>query len=64
MSHGTADDDLSFAVADAFREELAAAGWAVTWYPFEGGHGIPLAVWRAFRSWLRERRRASRSAVP
>jgi phospholipase/carboxylesterase len=52
ISHGRYDDDLSFGVAEAFQGELAAAGWDVTWLPFDGGHEVPLAVWRAFKRWL------------
>ncbi len=52
VSHGRDDDDLSFEAADSFRKELAGAGWHVTWCPFDGGHGIPLLVWRAFKHWL------------
>ncbi|HEV3191816.1 MAG TPA: hypothetical protein VGY54_15000 [Polyangiaceae bacterium] len=52
ISHGRQDDDLSFDVAEAFQAELAAAGWDVTWLPFDGGHEVPIVVWRAFKRWL------------
>ena len=52
ISHGRYDDDLSFDVAEAFQAELAVAGWEVTWLPFDGGHEVPLVVWRAFKRWL------------
>jgi phospholipase/carboxylesterase len=52
ISHGRGDDDLSFSVAESFQRELAEAGWAVTWVPFDGGHGIPMIVWRSFKRWL------------
>lgn len=41
MSHGTDDAVLSFAVARDLRDELAAAGAAVEWVEFPGGHAIP-----------------------
>jgi len=52
VSHGRSDADLSFAAAESFHTELAAAGWDVTWCPFDGGHEIPLVAWRAFKRWL------------
>jgi phospholipase/carboxylesterase len=52
VSHGRADDDLAFSVAESFQSELSEAGWAVTWVPFDGGHGIPMIVWRSFKRWL------------
>jgi phospholipase/carboxylesterase len=53
VSHGRADDDLSFAAAESFQSELQRAEWNVTWCPFDGGHEIPIHVWRAFKRWLR-----------
>ncbi len=52
ISHGRRDDDLSFSAAESFKAELSAAGWEVTWCPFDEGHAIPLVVWRAFKRWL------------
>jgi phospholipase/carboxylesterase len=52
ISHGRSDSDLSFAAADAFQQDLAAAGWPVTWAPFDGGHEIPVLVWRQFKRWV------------
>ena len=46
VSHGTQDDDLAFAAGEALRDFLIGSGARVTWLPFEGGHAIPLAVWR------------------
>jgi phospholipase/carboxylesterase len=51
-SHGRADQDLSFAVAESLCDEVARSGWRVTWCPFDGGHEIPLVAWRAFKRWL------------
>ena len=39
--HGRADPLLPFAVAERLRDELRAAGLAVQFVPFNGGHGIP-----------------------
>jgi phospholipase/carboxylesterase len=52
VSHGRADPDLSFSAAESFQAELSDAGWVVTWCPFDGGHEMPLFVWRAFKRWL------------
>jgi phospholipase/carboxylesterase len=55
MSHGRNDDDLAFSAAEALKDDLVAAGWDVTWVPFDGGHEIPLVVWRAFKRWVTRR---------
>jgi phospholipase/carboxylesterase len=60
VSHGRRDAHLSFAAADAFQRDLAAAGWRVTWRPFDGGHEIPLVVLRALKKFLRETFEATR----
>jgi phospholipase/carboxylesterase len=52
VTHGRADEQLSFEVAEAMRDDLSAAGWDPTWVPFEGGHGTPLIVVRALRKFL------------
>ncbi|MBL8626166.1 MAG: dienelactone hydrolase family protein [Myxococcales bacterium] len=41
ISHGTDDAVLAFAVARDLRDELTAAGAAVEWVEFPGGHAIP-----------------------
>jgi len=41
QSHGRADPVLPFAIAERLRDELSAAGLAVEFTPFNGGHGIP-----------------------
>jgi phospholipase/carboxylesterase len=53
ISHGRLDADLSFDVSARFQGELQAAGWDVTWLPFDGGHEVPLVIWRALKKWLR-----------
>ncbi len=41
QSHGRADPVLPFFLAERLRDELSAAGLAVEFIPFNGGHGIP-----------------------
>lgn len=55
LSHGRSDGLLPFAIAEALREQLTAAGAAVTWVPFAGGHEIPPPVLTAFAGLLRAR---------
>lgn len=52
VAHGRADEELSFAAGEALRDAVRAGGADVTWFPFEGGHGIPLPAWRALRKFL------------
>lgn len=54
ISHGRADGDLAFEAGEALCEFVRAAGAEVTWCPFEGGHEVPLPVWRQLRKFLRE----------
>jgi phospholipase/carboxylesterase len=53
ISHGKADVDLAFAAGTELKDFLVDSGAKVTWVPFEGGHEIPLVVWRALRGFLR-----------
>jgi phospholipase/carboxylesterase len=53
VSHGRRDPDLSFAAGERLRDFAAGAGARVTWVPFEGGHEIPLSVWRSVRKFMR-----------
>lgn len=52
VSHGTADPDLAFSAGEALRDFYRNSGARVTWQPFEGGHEIPLVVWRALRRFI------------
>jgi phospholipase/carboxylesterase len=52
MSHGRRDPLLPFAIADELRGKLVAAGAAVDWHPFVGGHEIPPPVLAAVGRWL------------
>jgi phospholipase/carboxylesterase len=55
ISHGHADPDLAFTTGEALRDAVRAEGADVTWVPFEGGHEIPLPVWRRLRQFLTAR---------
>jgi phospholipase/carboxylesterase len=52
VSHGTHDPDLAFSAGEALRDFYRNSGARVTWQPFEGGHEIPLVVWRALRRFM------------
>lgn len=52
IAHGRADLELSFAAGEALRDAALAGAAEVTWFPFDGGHGIPLPVWRELRRFL------------
>ncbi len=52
VAHGRADAELSFAAGEGLRDAAMAGGADVTWLPFEGGHEIPLVVWRGLRHFL------------
>jgi phospholipase/carboxylesterase len=55
VAHGHADAELSFTAGELLRDFAAAGGAQVTWLPFEGGHEIPLVVWRALRTLVKAR---------
>jgi phospholipase/carboxylesterase len=52
VTHGRADGDLAFAAGERLRDLLHEAGAEVTWLPFDGGHEMPLLVWRALRRFV------------
>jgi len=54
VSHGERDGDLAFTAGEALRDFFVDAGARVAWRSFDGGHEIPLAVWRALRKFLAE----------
>jgi len=54
VAHGHADMELAFVAGELLRDFAIAGGARVTWLPFEGGHEIPLVVWRALRTQLRQ----------
>jgi phospholipase/carboxylesterase len=49
VAHGLRDEDLSIGAGERLRDLLGGAGARLTWLPFDGGHGIPLVVWRELR---------------
>lgn len=52
VSHGLGDPDLAYTAGEALRDMCQSAGARVTWVPFDGGHEIPLVVWRALKKFL------------
>jgi phospholipase/carboxylesterase len=52
VTHGRADSDLALSAGERLRDELRSAGAAVQWLAFDGGHEIPLQVWRQLRKML------------
>jgi phospholipase/carboxylesterase len=53
ISHGRQDADLAFDAGCRLRDFLADAGAEVSWAAFDGGHEVPLPVWRQFKQFLR-----------
>ena len=53
IAHGRADAELSFTAGELLRDFAIAGGAQVTWLPFDGGHELPLVVWRALRTLLK-----------
>jgi phospholipase/carboxylesterase len=58
VAHGRGDAQLSFAAGEALRDAATAGSARVSWLPFDGGHEIPLVVWRGLRKLLHELVRA------
>jgi phospholipase/carboxylesterase len=52
MSHGRHDPVLPYPMAERLRDLLVAAGLAVGWHPFDGGHGIGPGLIVPLRSFL------------
>ena len=52
QSHGRADPLLPFSAAETLRDQLRAAGAAVDWHAFVGGHEIPRAALAALQALL------------
>jgi len=52
VSHGSGDQDLAFAAGERLRDFVLESGARTTWVPFEGGHEVPLVVWRGLRKFL------------
>ena len=54
VAHGRLDAELSLAAGEGLRDAAVEGGADVTWLPFDGGHEIPLVVWRGLRQFLRK----------
>lgn len=54
IAHGRQDGVLPFEIMERFQARLKAFGMNVTWYPFDGGHDIPLEVVDAVNAFLRQ----------
>ena len=52
VSHGRSDQDLAFSAGEAICAAALTGGADVTWLPFDGGHGVPMIVWRGLRKFL------------
>jgi phospholipase/carboxylesterase len=52
IAHGDQDRELPIEAGVALREAARLGGADVEWIGFEGGHAIPLVVWRALRRFL------------
>ena len=54
VAHGRQDADLAFAAGEGLRDLVQAGGARLRWLPFEGGHELPMVVWRALRRLVAE----------
>jgi phospholipase/carboxylesterase len=52
IAHGHHDAELAFHAGEGLRDFASAAKAQVTWVAFEGGHNIPLIVWRSLRKFI------------
>jgi phospholipase/carboxylesterase len=52
IAHGRNDGVLPFHIMERFQARLKAFGMDVTWYPFDGGHGMPGDVIREVSTWV------------
>jgi phospholipase/carboxylesterase len=52
VSHGRQDADLAFEAGERLHDFASAGGARTLWVPFDGGHEIPLPVWRSLRRFL------------
>jgi phospholipase/carboxylesterase len=52
VSHGRQDPDLAFEAGERLHDFAKSALANTTWVPFDGGHEIPLPVWRSLRRFL------------
>lgn len=52
IAHGKDDKELAFSAGQALRDAALTGGADVQWLAFDGGHTIPLPVWRALRKFV------------
>ncbi len=52
VAHGRSDDELAFQAGELLADFARSGGADVTWVPFDGGHEMPLIVWRALRKFV------------
>jgi phospholipase/carboxylesterase len=52
VSHGRRDEVLPFDAADRLQQAMRDAGLRVTWFPFDGGHEMPLSAVMALNAFL------------
>ena len=66
IAHGRSDPNLAFAAGERLRDALLQGGADVNWLPFDGGHQIPLTVWRQLRKFLQSqaKRHADHDTAP
>ena len=53
VSHGRNDAELAFSAGQAVRDLAIEGGADVRWVEHDGGHEIPLLVWRELKRFLR-----------
>jgi len=54
VAHGRTDGDLCFSAGERLVDLMRGHGASVDWLPFDGGHEIPLVVWRRLRKFVTE----------
>ena len=52
VGHGRTDPELAFHAGELLAEFARSGGAHVTWQPFDGGHELPLIVWRSLRKFV------------
>ena len=64
VAHGHADTDLHVDAGRALHDWVAQAGARARWLGFDGGHEMPLPVWRGLRQFLHALRADSPVQAP
>ena len=52
VAHGTGDQELALHAGELLADFARSGGARVTWLPFDGGHELPLVVWRSLRKFV------------